>query len=93
MNLPDSVRRAIRTFIQAFIGVLLVQVATLTADLDDGEIDWNLWKRVALTAVAAGFVAFVTWLQNFLEDNTSMPAVLKATPSSGQNPVTADPAV
>lgn len=93
MNLPDSVRRALRTFVQAFIGVLFVQVAALVADLDDGEIDWNLWKRVALSALAAGFVALVTFIHNWLEDNTGLPAVGKATASSGQNPVTVDPAV
>lgn len=93
MQLPDSVRRALRTFVQAFIGVLLVQAAALIADLDDGEIDWNLWKRVALSALAAGFVAAVSYIQNALEDNTSFPAVLKSTPSPGLNPVTKDPAV
>lgn len=93
MKLPDSVRRAIRTFVQAFIGVLLVQAAALLADLDDGEIDWNLWKRVALSALAAGFVAAVTWVQNFLEDAGAVPSVLKAQASSGADPITHDPAV
>ena len=64
MQLPDAVRRAIRTFVQAFIGVLLVQAAALIADVDDGEIDWNLWKRMARIGVRMGFCDRVTYTLN-----------------------------
>lgn len=91
MQLPDSIRRAIRTFIQAFAGVVVLQGVALAADANDGNLDTSLWKRVAVTAVVAGFIALFTFIQNWAEDNTALPAVLKATPSAGQNPVTVDP--
>jgi hypothetical protein len=69
----------------------LAQAAVLLADLDDGELDWNLWKRVALTAIASGVVALVTYAHNATEDHGIIPSVLKATASSGANPVTRDP--
>jgi hypothetical protein len=90
--MSDSVRRAIRTFVQATTGILLGQAVILLTDIDDGELDWNLWKRVALSALAAGVIALITFAHNWAEDNAGLPAVLKATPSSGENPVTRDPA-
>jgi hypothetical protein len=95
MNLPDSVRRAIRTFIQAFIGVILTQAVAIAIDAQKGEyvLDIEWIKRVGISALVAGVIALLTFIQNALEDNTSMPAVLKASASSGQNPVTVDPRV
>jgi hypothetical protein len=91
--MPDAARRAIRTFVQAFTGIILGQAVVLMTDLDDGEIDWQLWKRVVISALAAGIVALLSWLQNWSEDRGVIPALLKATASSGANPVTRDPKV
>jgi hypothetical protein len=93
MQLPDAARRAIRTFVQAFTGVIVVQAAAIAVNAQQGEyvldVDWL--KRVGISALAAGVIALVTWVHNWAEDNTNLPAVLKATPSSGQNPATVDP--
>lgn len=96
MQLPDAVRRGIRTFVQAFLGVILAQAGAIALDAQQGayvlDIEWM--KRILISAIVAGVIAVLTWLQNFLEDNVeAFPAVLKATPSAGANPITRDPAV
>lgn len=65
-NLPDPLHRTIRTFCQAFLGVLVAQGVALAADVNDGALDATLWKRALLTAVVAGFVAAVTFAHNLL---------------------------
>lgn len=95
MNLPDAVRRAIRTFVQAFAGVIVYQSGAILLDAQRGEYvfdaDWT--KRILISALVAGVIALCTWLQNWAEDNTSFPAIGKATASSGENPITQGPAV
>lgn len=66
----DNIRRGVRTFLQAFLGVIALQALALTNDASDGVIDIDLWKRVLLSAVAAGLVGFVSWAMNALEDAT-----------------------
>lgn len=91
--MPDSIRRGIRTFFQAALGMVLVQGVALAADANDGSLDASLWRRAGVTALVAGFIALATWIHNALEDHDVVPSVLKATASSGANPVTHDPAV
>jgi hypothetical protein len=93
MNLPDSLRRGIRTFVQGFIGIVLLQAVALATDANDGSIDADLWRRTIFSALVAGFIAVVSWLQNYLEDAGTIPSVMKSTASSGANPVTQDTAV
>lgn len=82
--MPDSLRRGIRTFLQFVAGGgLTVLVDNLVVDIPD-QYDFYV-------VFAAG--ALVSLSQNWLEDNTAFPAVLKASASTGQNPVTHDPAV
>jgi hypothetical protein len=97
--MPDSLRRAIRTFVQAFVGTLAVLAIPALTDLvrsissaEPYEIDFRFWQGVVIAACASGVIALVSWLQNFLEDKGAVPSVLKATPSAGANPVTRDPA-
>jgi hypothetical protein len=78
-QLQDALYRAIRTFFQAWSGILLAQAGMLLTDLDDGEISWALWKRVMLSGVASGVIAVVTFLHNFFEDHKIMPTFLKPT--------------
>lgn len=90
MRLPDSARRAIRTFVQAFTGVVIAQAGAIALDVNQGnwiaDVDWL--KRLAISATAAGVIAVVTFLHNWSEDNiAAMPAILKSPPSGGQNPV------
>lgn len=91
--MPDAARRAIRTFVQAFTGVLIAQAGAVALDVHEGtyvpDVDWL--KRVLISAVAAGVIALVTFLHNWSEDAGAIPAVGKAVASSGANPVTIDP--
>lgn len=66
----DSLRRAVRTFAQAFLGVIILQIGTIQADADDGKLDFEWWKRLLLSAAVAGFIALVTWAWNALENTT-----------------------
>lgn len=76
--LPDWLRRALRTALQAFIGTLLAQWAALA--LAPGDVPaWPILQRVLIAAGVAFLVAFVTALQNVLED-TSGVAIMKAKP-------------
>lgn len=93
MQFPDAARRAARTFVQAFTGVLALQAVGIMTDVSKGtwEPDLTWLNRVLLSALAAGVIALITWAHNWAEDNTNFPAIGKATPSSGANPVTSDP--
>lgn len=90
--MPDFVRRAIRSFVQAFLGSLTTS-GILSASSTDGVVDWSTLEKTGVAALAAGVIALLTLVHNLLEDTTSFPAVLKAAASSGENPVTYDPAV
>jgi hypothetical protein len=69
-------KRGIRSFFQAALGMVILQAAALAGDAEDGVIDADLWKRVLITAVVAGFIAIVSWAQNALEETTGK-ALLK----------------
>ena len=58
----DTVRRAARTFVQAFIGALLVLLPT------DLIPDASLYVDAISAAGYAAVVAVLTWLHNELED-------------------------
>jgi hypothetical protein len=95
--MTDAVRRAIRTFIQAFVGTfvlvgfpVLQNIMDATNGGDEPIFDVNVWKRVLVACVISGVIALVSYVQNALEDKTMMPAVLKAPASQGQNPAPAD---
>lgn len=89
-DMPDSLRRAIRTFIQAFLGAI-ISSGVLSAINESGVVDWSVLKKVLMSAAAAGVIALITFSINFLEDAGAIPSVLKARASSGRNPVTLDP--
>lgn len=84
MNLPDSVRRALRTLVQLVAGGgLTALVDQLAQDLPDA---YRPYIFIASTVI-------VTLAQNYAEDRNWIPSILKAQASSGANPVTHDPAV
>jgi hypothetical protein len=58
---------------------------------DSAVVDWSALKKVGISAAAAGIIALLAFVQNWLEDTTQFPAVLKAKASDGENPVP-DPA-
>jgi len=84
-TLPDSVRRAIRTFIQSFLGTLLTGWIGLNVAAGDLP-PVSVAKRLLIAATVAGVIALLTYVQNALEDHTGLPALLKAPASSGVNP-------
>ena len=92
----DWVRRGIRSFLQGFIGVLLITAVPALNDLVTSvgsggvaTIDVPFWRNVGIAAVAGGAISLIACVQNFLEDKTPMPALLKSKPNAGQNPVPA----
>lgn len=88
--MPDYVRRAIRTFLQAFLGVFLSSYITMTGS-SVAILDLEILGRLLVSATIAGIIAMLTFAQNLLEDTTNMPSILKNSPSRGKNPVTTDP--
>lgn len=96
--MSDAIRRALRTFLQAFVGTLGVMLVPWGYDLikaageADGRlvaIDVNFLGNVAIAATVAGIIALISWAQNALEDHSKVPAILKAPASEGQNPAPA----
>jgi hypothetical protein len=87
--MPDYFRRALRTFIQSWVGVFIAS-GVLSAASETGVVDWSSARKAALSAGAAGIVAVLTLVQNLLEDTTRFPAVGKAPASEGENPVPGD---
>lgn len=85
-TVPDWARRAGRTFVQAFIGSLLV--LTAGAGLLPGEVpNLALLQRLALAALWAAVIATLTGAHNALEDGNVLPALGKAPASPGAHPI------
>lgn len=74
--MSDAIQRAVRTFFQAFIGVLIAS-GILSAVEETGVVDWSNLKKVGLSALVAGVVAIVSYIQNALEDVEVIPTFLK----------------
>lgn len=88
--MSDAIRRGIRAFFQVFLSTIISSGVLSAADTR-GVVDFSAIEKVLVSAMMAGIAAVVVFSHNWLEDNTSFPAVLKSTASSGQNPVTQDP--
>lgn len=85
--LRDALYRAVRTFVQAWIGSFLLLIAG--APLAPGSIpDLDWVRRVALASAWAALIALLSWTQNMLENGTRFPALLKPAPPA-QNPLPA----
>lgn len=80
--MSDAQRRAVRTFVQ--VGLVQALLALYNAF---APTDLTVEQTTAITLVATPVVGFI---QNWLEDNTSAPALLKAPASRGENPVPND---
>lgn len=73
----DAAKRALRTFVQGFVGVLAViaipalnQLVQAVASGGEVAIDVNLWQGILIAAVAGGVIALISWAQNLLEATT-----------------------
>lgn len=82
MNI-DAMCRAVRTFFQGAIGVLvLIAVPVLNqliqAVAAGGEIviDVDLWQSIGIAALAGGVIALIAFVQNVLEDRSGSTGFL-----------------
>lgn len=73
---PDPVRRAVRTFIQSWIGLLLLQLAAsgVTQGLADGKLpDVHLLLTILVATLGSAVISSLSLLQNALEDSSHVP--------------------
>lgn len=77
--MTNALKRAIRTFVQAFLGSILTS-GVLSAIAVQGIVDYSVLKKVAASALAAGLIALITYAMNALEDHEIIPALLKNVP-------------
>jgi hypothetical protein len=68
----DTVRRVVRTFIQAFTGTLSVSLPTLAATTDLSVLLSSL-SAIGVSAAVAGATAVVTLAHNTLENYGKLP--------------------
>lgn len=92
-RLPDYVRRPLRLFLWTFLGIFslaltgwLGDVVEWASESDRAFPGLSPLGKAAVAGAAAGAAAVVAFVMNLLEDTTRTPALLKAPPSSGQNP-------
>lgn len=81
----DPIRRGLRTLLQALIA-LAAGVPTIAA-----AFDLEAATVAQVGAVLAVATAIITAVVNGLEDRGAIPALLKAPPSAGANPVPDSP--
>lgn len=70
----DPAIRAARTFIQSLIGAFLA-TSVLQGIASDAAIDGDALTRAGISALAAGFIALLSFVQNALEDATGHDAL------------------
>lgn len=95
MRLNDATRRALRTFLQAFVGVFALSLLGWLTGVQEWAScvkdcvfpDPTILGKAAVSGVVAGAITLITYAQNLLEDKGVIPAFAKATASSGENPV------
>ena len=87
--MSDAQRRAFRTLLQAVTGAGIVAFLELFVfPALPSRPSFTAEQRTMAVAIAGALVALV---QNLLEDHTNMPALMKAMPSAGVNPVAVEP--
>jgi hypothetical protein len=84
---PDAVRRGVRTFVQSFIGIFLATVSSAHIVSANGIPHLSTLESAVLAAAWGALIAVLAMAQNYLEDQNVIPAVLKAPPSPGADPV------
>jgi hypothetical protein len=85
--MSDPIRRALRTFIQSFVGALLAS-NVLSAVAEQGVVDWSALKKAATAAAFAAIVAVLTYVQNAVEDKAGTALLVP----KGPVPTPAEPA-
>lgn len=98
--MSDALRRGLRTAAQTFVGMFGVSLLGWFASVQSWAGDTtghfpsvNPLGKAAAAALASAASGVVSFLMNKAEDSPkiALPAVLKAEPSAGVNPVTTDP--
>lgn len=86
--MSDSTRRSLRTAMDLVLGVLgSLAVVAVVPGFSDFMADHGWGSALATFGmVVLVLTSVVTKFKNYLEDTTNFPAVLKAPPSSGENP-------
>lgn len=74
--MTDAMKRALRTFIQSFVGSILTS-GVLSGFAVDGVVDWSILSKVGVSSFVAGVIALLAFVQNALEDSKKLPTVLK----------------
>lgn len=74
--MSDAVKRGLRTFFQAFLGSIITSGA-LSGLGADGVIDFSILQKAGVSALAAGVIGLVSYIQNALEDSGAVPEVIE----------------
>jgi len=79
-----ALKRAVRTFLQAFVATLAVLAVPALSDLvraisssESYELDFRFWQGVLIAASLAGAISLISWAQNALEDAGRVPMLMK----------------
>ena len=95
--MSDALRRAVRTFLQAFVGTFILlavpwmtNIVVAITNAQPYELNFDVLQSAGIAGTFSGMIALVAWIQNQLEEKTQMPAILKAPASEGNNPVPND---
>ena len=80
----DPIRRAARTFLQAFIGTLALLAIPALSDLvrsisssEPYQINFAFWQGVVIAACLSGLIALISFAQNAFEDKTGVEIIGK----------------
>lgn len=67
-----ALRRAARTFLQAFLGVATISsvLPFISAAIVGGDVNYSALRVLLASAVGAGVTALYSYVQNALEDKT-----------------------
>ena len=83
--MTDALKRALRTFLQAFLGVFAtLAIPTLNGVITSAgdangyvNIDVTLLGNAAIAGIVAGVIALISWAQNALEQKTGTDVLPK----------------
>lgn len=73
-SLPDSTRRALKTFWQAFFGTF---VMTVCVGLSNGLMGWDAFKMLLFSALSAAIAAAAAKVANYLMNEWDTEDVYK----------------
>lgn len=75
--MSDALKRAARTFLQAFVGTLALlavpQMTSIVRSISDSQpyqFDFALWQGVVIAASLSGLISLISFAQNALEDKS-----------------------